>query len=332
MSNKQNIGGQAVMEGVMMRNRNRMAIACRDPEGGIKVIQQKLLPLADRYPVLGLFFIRGIIVFFESMLWGVRALNISTEQVLEAEGEEITPAFTILSVLLGLVFAILLFFFLPTYLMRFLPQALPVLQERYVILNLLEGILRIFIFVSYIWAISRWSEIKVFFAYHGAEHKAINCFEAGEELEPENAGKYSVQHPRCGTSYLLIVMTVSILLFSFFGWPTLWQRFLIRLTLLPVVAGLAYEFIRWTANSRSGIVKYLAYPGLMLQKLTTREPEPQQVEVALASLKSLLDTNMDANLETSPEASEAGNADAVGSLGTGSIPGKEGDTCAGETG
>ena len=318
MQNKQFVGGQAVMEGVMMRNRNQMAIACRKPEGEIKVIKETLQPLAERYPFLGWFFFRGVIVLFESLLWGVKALNISTEQVLESEGEEMSPAFTFISVFLGLAFAVLLFFLLPTYLIRFLPAAVPALQDQYVTLNLLEGLLRITIFVSYIAAISQWGEIKTFFAYHGAEHKAIHCYEAGEELVPENAERYSIQHPRCGTSYLLIVLAVSILVFSLFGWPTLWQRFLIRLILLPVIAGLAYEFIRWTANSRLRGVNYLALPGLWLQKLTTREPEPHQVEVALASLKSVLEEEKAAG-EVSSETEALG-------------PVKESDVCAGETG
>jgi len=288
LKSNQMIGGQAVMEGVMMRNRSNMVVACRDPEGTIKTKRQKLSPLAVKYPFLGFFFVRGIITFFESLIVGIRALNISTEQLLESEGEEMTPFFTFLSVFLGLAMAILLFFLFPTYLIKFLPELFPPIQDYHILLNLLEGILRVGIFISYILVISRWNEIKGFFAYHGAEHKAINCYEAGEALEIENAGKYSTQHTRCGTSYLLIVMIVSILIFSFFGWPTLGQRFLIRLVLLPVIAGLAYEAIRWTAQSNRKWVKFISYPGLWLQKLTTREPDQKQLEVALVSLKAIL--------------------------------------------
>ncbi len=306
MKPDQMIGGQAVMEGVMMRNRSNMVVACRDPEGAIKTMRQKLSPLAERYPFLGLFFVRGIITFVESLVVGIRALNISTEQLLESEGEEMTPFFTFLSVFLGLAMAILLFFLFPTYLIRFLPELFPSIQDYHVLLNLSEGVLRVGIFVFYILVISRWNEIKGFFAYHGAEHKAINCYEGGEALEVENADKYSTQHARCGTSYLLVVMIVSILVFSFFGWPTLGQRVLIRLVLLPVIAGLAYEAIRWTAQSRVKWVKFISYPGLWLQKLTTREPDRKQLEVALVSLKSIL------NEEEPPEQA------------------KDGDVCAGE--
>lgn len=290
MKEEQLIGGQAVLEGVMMRNREAMVIACRDPRGEIKITCQKISPLADRYPFWGWFFFRGIVAFFESLIIGVRALNISTEQALEAEEETMSPAYTFISVFLGLAIAIGLFFLLPTFLVRYLPFIFPALKSHPLILNLVEGLLRIALFVSYILAISLWGEIKEFFAYHGAEHKVINCLEAGEELVVEKAEKYSVQHLRCGTSYLLIVMVISILLFSFFGWPLLWQRFLIRLALLPVIAGIAYEIIRWSSRSRIRCLKYIVYPGLWLQKLTTNEPNRDQIEVALASLKALLGT------------------------------------------
>lgn len=284
------IGGQAVLEGVMMRNRESMVVACRDSDGTIRITRRKISPLADRYPFLGWFFIRGIVTFFESLVLGVRALNISTEQALESEGEEMSPVHTFISVFLGIALGVGLFFLLPTFLIRFLPDILPALSDYHILLNLGEGLLRIAIFVSYILLVSLWSEIKIFFAYHGAEHKAIHCFEAGEELTSEKAGRHSVLHPRCGTSYLLIVMIISILLFSFFGWPSLWLRLIIRLALLPVIAGLAYEAIRWTANSRFRPVKYLTYPGLWLQKLTTGEPDQSQLEVALTSLKNLIGT------------------------------------------
>ncbi len=288
MKEKEAIGGQAVLDGVMMRNRDKMVIACRDQQGKINITHQKLSPLADRHPFWGWFFFRGIVAFFESMIIGVRALNISTELVFEGEDQAMGPVHTAISVFLGLAIGIGLFFLLPTFLVRYLPSVFPVLNNHPLMLNLAEGILRIALFVSYIVAISLWGEIKAFFAYHGAEHKVINCLEAGEELVVEKAEKHSVQHLRCGTSYLLIVMVVSILLFSFFGWPSLWQRFLIRLALLPVVAGTAYEIIRWSSRSKIKCLEYVVYPGLWLQKLTTNEPDRSQIEVALASLKGLL--------------------------------------------
>lgn len=318
MNKDQLIGGQAVLEGVMMRDRKSMVVACRDPEGTIKVVKQKISPLAERYPVLGWFFIRGIIAFFESLALGVRSLNISTEQALEAEGEEMSPVYSFISVFLGLALGVGLFFLLPTFLIRYLPQLFPGLADYYVLLNFFEGLLRIAIFVSYILLISLWDEIKGVFRYHGAEHKAINCYESGEALVAENAQKYSVQHPRCGTSFLLIVMIISILLFSFFGWPSLWQRFLIRLSLLPVIAGLSYEAIRWTAASRFKWAKYISYPGLLLQKLTTGEPHRQQLEVALTALKTLLGE------EKKEKGENEGNEEKQ-------TPVDGGDVCVGET-
>ncbi len=288
MKQQHPIGGQAVMEGVMMRDREYMIVACRHPDGDIRVIEEKLSPLAKKYPFLGWPFLRGVIVFFESMILAVKALNISSEQVLEAEGEEVSPIYTFISVVMGLMLGVGLFFLLPTFLIRYLPELFPVLLEYPVVLNLLEGLLRITIFVTYVYLISLWSEIQKVFAYHGAEHKAINCYEAGKDLDMKNAGDFNIKHPRCGTSFLFIVMIISILLFSFFGWPGLWMRFLTRIMLLPVIASLAYEVIRWTAVSKWKWVKVLSLPGIWMQGITTKEPDAGQVEVALAALKTLL--------------------------------------------
>ncbi len=282
MNSQQWVGGQAVMEGVMMRNRQEMVIACRRSGGDITTHREEVSTLAQRYPFLRWPFIRGIVAFIEALTLGVKVLNISTEKVLEEEGETLSPVQTFFTVSTAIVLAVALFFLLPTFISNFIPSTGAVVS------NLVEGLLRIFIFVSYVVAISQWGEIKRFFEYHGAEHKAIFCYEAGQELSVENAAGFSCRHPRCGTSFILIVLLVSILLFSFFGWPSLWERLLIRILMLPLVAALAYELIRLTAQSSFKPLKALALPGLWLQRLTTREPDHLQLEVALKALKNLL--------------------------------------------
>ncbi|NMD41691.1 MAG: DUF1385 domain-containing protein [Firmicutes bacterium] len=277
------VGGQAVLEGVMMRCQDRIAIACRRSDNSISLIAERVTPLAGRFPVLGWPVLRGAVIFFESLLIGVRALNLSAAEALQEEGEEIRSWQSFLVVLLGLGLGIVLFFILPTYLARLMPGGL-----HPVGLNLVEGLIRLAVFLLYLYLVTRWSEMKRVFAYHGAEHKAIFCFEGGGPLQVEKAQQYSTLHPRCGTSFLLIVMVLSILLFSFFGWPPLAQRIAIRLLLLPLVAGLSYELIRLTARSRSPLLKLIVQPGLWLQKMTTGEPDNGQVEVALCALKAVL--------------------------------------------
>ncbi len=283
MSKPQLVGGQAVLEGVMMRCGSRMAIACRRGDNTIGLHQELLFPLAKRYPFLGWPFIRGAVSFVESLLLGVRALNISAAEALSEEGEELKGWHTFLMVFLGLGLGVGLFFILPTFLTRFLPPLPPIA------LNLIEGLIRLTIFVSYIFLITRWGDVQRVFQYHGAEHKVIYCHEDQVSLKIDAIKGYSTLHPRCGTSFILIVMVISILLFSLFGWPSLPLRIAIRLTLLPVIAGIAYEAIRLTAKSRSPLVRLIAVPGLWLQRLTTIEPDEGQIEVAVTALQAVLD-------------------------------------------
>ncbi len=284
MTRPQLVGGQAVLEGVMMRYRDRVAIACRRGDNSISLISEEKIPLARRFPPLGWPILRGMVSFFESLIIGVRALNLSAAEVLEEEGEEMQGWQTFLVVLLGLALGVGLFFILPTWVAGFLPPHL-----HPIVLNLAEGLLRLAIFLAYLYLVTRWSEMKRFFAYHGAEHKAVFCYEAGVPLEVGEAQQYSTHHPRCGTSFLLIVMVLSILIFSFFGWVSLWQRIIIRLLMLPLVAGISYEAIRLTARSRSPLFQLISLPGLWLQNLTTSEPDNGQVEVALCALKAVLE-------------------------------------------
>ncbi len=277
------VGGQAVLEGVMMRCQDRFVVACRRSDNSISIIAEKKVPLAKRFPPLGWPILRGAVSFFESLILGVHAINLSAAEVLQKEGEEMQGWQTLLVVFLGLALGVGLFFILPTWLAGFLPPLHPAL------LNLAEGLLRLAIFLAYLFLITRWSEMRRFFAYHGAEHKAIFCYEAGDPLDVGKAQQFSTRCPRCGTSFLLIVMVVSIFLFSLFGWLPLWQRIAVRLLLLPLVAGLSYELIRLTARSRLPLLRLLALPGLWLQSLTTSEPDNGQVEVALCALKAAVD-------------------------------------------
>lgn len=283
MSTPPLVGGQAVLEGVMMRCGSRMAVACRRGDNSIGLHLEQLFPLAKRYPMLGWPFVRGAVSFIEALLIGVRALNISAVEALSAEGEELKAWHTYLMVFLGLTLGVGLFFILPTFAARFLPPM------QTVLLNLAEGLIRLAIFISYIFIISRWGEVRRVFQYHGAEHKVIFCHENKSALQIDEIKGYSTHHPRCGTSFILLVMVVSVLLFSLFGWPVLWQRILLRLALLPVVAGISYEAIRLTGKSRSPLARLIAAPGLWLQRLTTIEPDEGQIEVAVKALQAVLD-------------------------------------------
>ncbi|MBS3947366.1 MAG: DUF1385 domain-containing protein [Dethiobacter sp.] len=277
------VGGQAVIEGVMMRYREKMAIAVRKPDKQIFLHQEALRPAGTRYPALRLPVLRGMVAFVEALVLGVRALTISASQAAADEEEELTAWQLALTVSFAMALAISLFFLLPTVIVRLLAGPGP---GTPLLLNLLEGGIRISIFLGYVYLISRLKDVERVFQYHGAEHKAIFCFEAGESLTVDNARAFSAVHPRCGTSFLLLVMAVSILLFSFFGWPDLVQRLLLRLTMLPLVAGIAYELIQLAGRYR--IFCYLTAPGLWLQRLTTREPDDQQLEVALRALQSVV--------------------------------------------
>lgn len=189
------------------------------------------------------------------------------------------------SVALSLAISVIIFFIGPTYVAGFLKRY----TENTFLINLLEGVLRVAIFIAYLVLISRMEDIRRVFEYHGAEHKTIHCFEHEEELTVENARKYTTLHPRCGTNFLFIVMIVSIIVFSFLRWPTLYIRIISRILLLPVVAGISYEVIKIAGHSDNKIIAALVYPGLLLQKLTTKEPDDSQLEVAIASLKSVLE-------------------------------------------
>lgn len=282
MKPKVSIGGQAVIEGVMMRGPSLIATAVREPSGEIIVKTETFTPISDRYPILKKPMLRGVVALIESLVQGLKALSFSAQAAGE-EGEELSNKEIALTMMFSLGLAILLFVVIPTYAAKYIHSAIT--DAR--LLNLMEGILRFAIFLAYIMAISRMKDIHRVFEYHGAEHKTIHAYEAGVPLDVEHVRKYSTLHPRCGTNFLLIVMVVSIIMFAFLGWPDLWIRIVSRIILMPVVAGLAYEMIRFAGKSEAEWVKVAVGPGLLLQKLTTREPSDDQLEVAIKALEAV---------------------------------------------
>jgi uncharacterized protein YqhQ len=294
---KINIGGQAVIEGVMMRAPRSMAIAVRRPSGEIVVRRDMVVPLSERFPVVKLPIVRGAVALFSSLITGIKALNFSANEALaeedgnEKQGELSSWAMAgTMAIAFG--FGILLFFILPLYATKLLTQ-LALISDNNIVFNLVDGVIRVAVFLLYIWSISRMKDIQRVFQYHGAEHKSIFAFEAGEELTVANVRRYSRLHPRCGTSFLLIVMLVSIVIFSLI--PKLWPFYMkagARIVLLPLIAGVSYEFLKWSArNDHSPLVKMIIAPGLALQRLTTREPDDSQLEVAIRSMEEALEMN-----------------------------------------
>ena len=277
------IGGQAVIEGVMMRGPELVATAVRNPHGRIELEVKPVNSIADRYPIFKKPMLRGCVSLFESLVMGIRSLGYSAQMAGE-EDEQLTDKELAGTMIFAFALAAVLFIAIPTG----AAKLFHVITEDPVFLNLMEGFLRLFIFMAYIFAISRMKDIQRVFQYHGAEHKTIACFEAGEALTVENVARHTRLHKRCGTSFLLIVMLVSIFVFAFLGWPDLAERIASRIVLLPVVAGISYEIIRFSANSDNCLLGWAVKPGLWLQKLTTREPEPEMIEVAIESAKAVL--------------------------------------------
>ena len=293
------IGGQAVMEGVMMKNIDRYAVSVRKPDGEIETKVEDCVSFAEKHPVFQLPILRGVVNFIESMVIGMKTLNYSAsffedeeedtgkldeiaEKLMKGKGEKIVMTFVMI---LSLAISIGLFMVLPYLASEFLGRWI---RNEYVIL-IVEGLIRIGIFLGYIVLISHMEDIRRVFMYHGAEHKTINCLEAGEDLTPENVKKYSRLHKRCGTSFLFIVMIISMVFFFFIRVDEIWLRVFLRLLFLPLVAGVSYEFIRLAGNSDHPLVQIFSKPGLCLQKLTTREPDESMIEVAIASVEGVFD-------------------------------------------
>ena len=301
---KTSIGGQAVIEGVMMRGPGKIATAVRKSSGEIVMDIRPVNSFVARHKLHKIPLLRGVLSFVESMVTGVKCLMFSADQVDLEDGEKeemskiekwlddklgdkIKDIAIYFSVVVAMCFSIGLFMLLPTAIAGIFKS----IVKSPVALNLIEGLIKMTIFLVYLWAVSKLSDIKRVFAYHGAEHKTIAAYEAGEELTPENAMKYTRLHPRCGTSFLLIVMVISILMFSLLTWETLWLRIAYRLLLLPVVAGLSYEVIKLAGRHPNGVVGILTKPGLWLQNITTEEPDLLQLEVAIAALMAVIPDN-----------------------------------------
>ena len=280
---KLSVGGQAVIEGVMMRGPKDVATAVRDPNGRIQVETHPVSSIADRYPILKKPMLRGTVSLVESLVLGLRSLSYSAKMAGD-EDEQLTDKEMAGTIIFALVLASILFIAIPTGAAKFFHF----ITDDPVFLNLMEGFLRLAIFLAYIGGISRMKDIRRVFQYHGAEHKTIHCYEAGLPLTVANVQRFSRLHPRCGTNFLLIVMLVSIFVYAFLGWPSLIERIVSRILLLPVVAGISYELIRFAGRTTNPVALKLIQPGLWLQYLTTRPPQDDMVEVAIESLKAVL--------------------------------------------
>lgn len=278
-------GGQALIEGVMMRGKKTQANVVRLDSGRIVSEVEPITSVMEKYPILKKPFIRGTVSLIESLFVGMKALTWSTNvSVAGEEDEEIHPALMALTVLISLAFGIALFFFLPVGIAHLAKPFISGTLGQ----NILEGLVRVLIFLAYLWGISRMKEIHRVFQYHGAEHKAIHCYESGLELTPENAQQFTTLHPRCGTSFLFLVMVISIFVFALAGVDNLPIRLLSRLLLLPVVAGISYEILKFTGkNMDSRFARIVSWPGMQLQHLTTAEPDLDMLEVAIYALQKV---------------------------------------------
>lgn len=296
------IGGQAILEGIMMKNRDDYACAVRRPDGSIAVERQHYVSMTEKHPFFRLPLVRGVFAFADSMILGMRSLNWSASVYAEAAGEEEEPSrleqwldrtfgekaeSVIMGIIMGGSFlaAICIFMLLPMFLARLFKQ----LTGSETLVAFFEGVLRILIFVCYIKLISRMEDIRRTFMYHGAEHKCINCVEHGLPLTVENVMQSSREHKRCGTSFILIVMVISILFFMVIRTDTLWMRALSRVLLIPVIAGISYEFLRWAGMHDSCVVNIFSRPGMWMQGLTTREPTADMAEVAIQAVEAVFD-------------------------------------------
>lgn len=294
---KQSVGGQAVIEGVMMQSKEYRAIAVRKSDGEIELKKTKIKSWIKDKKIDKIPFLRGSFVLLETMIEGMKSLNYSSEFFLEDEEEDaidrffkkifkdkVNEAVMAVSLILAMIFSVGLFVLIPTSIGGLFSSFI----HNNIILNLLEGVVRISMLVLYMLLISRNEDIKRTFMYHGAEHKTIHCYESGLELTVENARKFTTLHRRCGTNFLFIVMATSIILFSFFGWPNILVRIAMRILCIPIVAGISYEIIKFLGKYNNILSKFVAYPGMMLQHITTKEPDDEQLEVAIKALKAVI--------------------------------------------
>lgn len=295
---KTSIGGQALIEGIMMKGPEKIATAVRKPDGEI-IVKESEINQIFKNKFFKLPIIRGSFVLIDSLVTGVKELMYSAEFYGEEYEEDALDKFlkkifkdkadtaiVYASVIIALFFSVGIFILGPTLLTNILKD----LIQSNLLLNLAEGIIRVLLFVLYVYFISKLNDIKRVFMYHGAEHKTIYCYENNEELTVENVRKYSTLHPRCGTSFMINVMIISILVFSFFGWPNPLMRLVIRLAMLPVIAGLSYELNRFVGKCEGEnlFTKIITYPGFQIQKITTAEPDDSMIEVAIKAMERVI--------------------------------------------
>ena len=293
------VGGQAVIEGVMMRTPHAYAIAVRRADNSIEVKRELVKRLSEYWKPLSWVVVRGFAVLLQSLVLGIRSLNFSINASMKDlepkekskknknESAVLPIAFSMIA---GIALVVFLFILLPLWITTWLKGYIPAIQNYWVVFNLVDGLIRVIFFLAYILLISLMKDIRRVFQYHGAEHKVVHTWESAEELTVENARKKSPLHPRCGTSFLMFVMVVSIIVFSIFKFHAFWAIFLSRLILVPVVSGLSYELIRFSASRcQSGFFRLLVSPGLALQRVTTKEPSDDQLEIAIRALKEALE-------------------------------------------
>lgn len=304
------VGGQAVIEGVMMRAPSAWAVAVRRPDGIIEAIRNELPRLSTRSVAARIPFVRGIMVMGESLTLGFRALSWSAQKAVDEEEEEpLTNRQIAVSMTVALAFFMAVFILIPAFVARFTSG------ESAIVFNVVEGVVRLALFVGYIWAIGRSKEIARVFEFHGAEHMTIHAYEAGEPLTVESVARHRPEHPRCGTSFLLIVVLASIVFFSLIHQPGLIWLVVSRLLGIPIIAGLAYELLRFSGLGRSAwLARVLAAPGLWLQKLTTGVPQSDQIEVAIASMVTSLEEEQVADVAARGPLPESALAARRGSL------------------
>lgn len=307
---KTTIGGQAIIEGVMMRGPEKIAIAVRKPDNEIEIKVDPVKSLAKRHKFFTLPFIRGVVGLIDALKIGTGALMYSAEffeeeVLVDKEGkvkktflekvfkEKAAEAEMTIAVIFSLVLTIGIFMVLPNLITSLFKNVV----QNSIVLNLIEGVFRIVIFLAYVIVVSKLEDIKRVFQYHGAEHKSIHCYENEMELTVENVKKFPILHPRCGTSFLFMVMIVSILVLSFFGWPNPILRIITRIAMFPVIAGISYEINKYIGRSDTKFCYALSYPGLMVQKwATVKEPDDSQIEVAIASLVAVIPEDREADL------------------------------------
>ncbi len=295
-----NVGGQAVLEGVMMRSGDQYAVAVRKKNGEIEIKKETYKGIFKWDKLKTIPFVRGVFNFIDSMVLGYKSLNFSAsfyedeEEEVNKEGkkngnkknsEKMDQLIMILITILSFVFAIGIFTMLPYFIIQFVERWV----QSHVLLSIIEGFLRIFIFVAYIWVVSKMEDIRRTYMYHGAEHKCINCIENGLELTVENVRNSSKEHKRCGTSFIFFVVLISIVFLFFIQTDTVWLKIASRIALLPVIAGISYELIKLAGRSNNPIVTILSKPGMWMQELTTKEPDDDMIEVAIASVEAVFD-------------------------------------------